>query len=171
MSRYPSKAGPKRPGKKKVAPKKPAAKKVAPKKAVKSKPIPQQVVEKSAQQRVAFQATQHGKTEAGLRRALILGEQALEAREVTAIDWDPNDFDVSATPAHLTVEEQFDLSDRYRYAGMDKELPAPPPTTKRSKFWRQYQDESGKFIGFAKALTKTKDQVISRLRLRRKAKP
>lgn len=169
MSRYP-KAGPKRPGKKTVAPKKPAAKKVAPKKAVKSKPIPQQVAEESAQQRVAFRATQHGKTEAGTRRVLILGDQALETREVTAIDWDPNDFDVSATPAHSTVEEQFDSSDRYRYAGMLKDLPAPPPTTKRSKFWRQYQDELGKFIGWPAAMKLTKDKVISRLVLRKPAR-
>ena len=31
------------------------------------------------------------------------------------------------TPEHPTVEEQFDTSDRYRYATMDKKLPEPKP--------------------------------------------
>lgn len=46
--------------------------------------------------------------------------------------------------------------------------PAPPPTSAKSKFWRQYQDtETGEFIGWLKALTLTKARVISRLRLRK----
>jgi len=46
--------------------------------------------------------------------------------------------------------------------------PAPPPTSAKSKFWRQYQDtETGEFIGWLKALTLTKERVISRLRLRK----
>ena len=50
-------------------------------------------------------------------------------------------------------------------------LPAPPPPSPKSKWWRQYQGtETGKFIGWRKVLTKTKNQVISRLRLRKPAR-
>lgn len=43
-----------------------------------------------------------------------------------------------------------------------------PPTTARSKFWRQYQDTTtGGFIGWARARMLSAGQVISRLRLRK----
>ena len=65
---------------------------------------------------------------------------------------------------HPTVEEQY-LADADFGA---RALPAPPPATKRSKFWRQYQDtETGEFIGWRAAAKLTKDKVISRLRLRK----
>lgn len=65
--------------------------------------------------------------------------------------------------ARQTVEEQFETEARA--------LPAPPPPSPKSKWWRQYQDtETGEFIGWRKVLTKTKDQVISRLRLRKPAR-
>lgn len=67
----------------------------------------------------------------------------------------------STQPVRQTVEEHFDS---------DAALPAPPPSPK-SKWWRQYQDtETGEFIGWRKVLTKTKNQVISRLRLRKPAR-
>lgn len=65
---------------------------------------------------------------------------------------------------HPTVEEQY-LADADFGT---RALPAPPPPTKRSKFWRQYQDtETGEFIGWRAAAKLTKDKVISRLRLRK----
>lgn len=159
MTRY-QKPGPKRGGKKKVAPKK----------AAKSKPIPQQVVEKTAARRdrgVSLTTTAN----TGFRGdpAALAAMTELQLAEKGA---------APGVLVHPTVEEQFDLSDRYRYAAdltchtatapfSDDDLPAPKPPGPKSKFWRQYQDESGQFIGFAKALTKTKDQVISRLRLRK----
>lgn len=70
-------------------------------------------------------------------------------------------------PKQLT-ERQADLAAAIDASDMMPEYPAPPPPGPKPKFWRQYQDETGKFIGWRKALTKTKDQVISRLRLREK---
>lgn len=143
--------------KKSPAPKRGGKKKCAPKKAVKRKPIPQQVTEKAVKERI-------GKT-------LFLGDQKLvDVPLGQGVVFDARDFDVVAIDSteRLTVEEQFDTNDRYRYATMEKDLPAPKPPGPGSKFWRQYQDESGKFIGWRKALTKTKDQVISRLVLRKK---
>lgn len=135
--------------KKQPATKRGGKKKCAPKKAVKRKPIPQQVTEKAVKERI-------GKT-------LFLGDQKLEAVPLgQGVVFDARDFDVVAIDSteRLTVEEQFEAEARA--------LPAPPPPGQKSKFWRQYQDESGKFIGWRKALTKTKDQVISRLVLRKK---
>lgn len=79
-------------------------------------------------------------------------------------------------PQHPTVEEQ--AGSLFGGPGtvlarttFYPKLPAPPPPTKRSKFWRQYQDtETGEFIGWRAAAKLTKDKVISRLRLRKVAR-
>lgn len=141
--------------KKKAPARKGGAKKCAPAKAVKRKPIPQQVTEREVRERILKKGHAVGKSEAA--------EAAFKPADGATI--------YGGAIKHPTVEEQFDSSDRWRYAiqpGEERTLPAPPPPGPKSKFWRQYQDETGKFIGWRKALTKTKDQVISRLRLRKK---
>lgn len=142
MSRYPKKPGPKKPGKKA------AAKKVAPKKAIKSKPIPQQVAANSARER-------------SKRKASALPHVDVSERNVGFDTASCADGEVYGTRKLLLGEQRF----------IEPDLPAPPPTTKRSKFWRQYQDEFGKFIGWPAAMKLTKDQVISRLVLRKKPAP
>lgn len=158
--------------KKKAPARKGGAKKCAPKKAVKRKPIPQQVTEKAIKERQASKPREQTKTTSVGAKATAFGGP--HSDQVTAawgyeamIGGHPS----AITTPHPTVEEQFDTSDRWRYViqrGKERTLPAPPPPGPKSKFWRQYQDETGKFIGWRKALTKTKDQVISRLRLRKK---
>lgn len=150
--------------KKKAPARKGGAKKCAPKKAVKRKPIPQQVTEKAIKDR-------QPKTDFTAAKSGALANADDRSGWKGMVGPVGSDFPIEQLPAHPTVEEQFDSSDRCRYViqpGEERTLPAPPPPGPKSKFWRQYQDETGKFIGWRKALTKTKDQVISRLRLRKK---
>lgn len=50
--------------------------------------------------------------------------------------------------------------------------PAPPPQSKRSKYWRQYKDTvTGFFIPWIEAAKRTTAGVTSRLRLRKPVDP
>lgn len=129
-------------------------KKVAPKKAVRSKPIPQQVAEQSTRNRVMLKMPAVGPSAPIINppRELFLGEQRLYGAKGQPV-WDERDFGV------IPIEAR-PADDPYT-------LPAPKPPGPLSKFWRQYQDEEGRFIGWAAASKLTKLQVTSRLRLRK----
>ncbi len=130
--------------KKKAPARKGGAKNAAPKKApARKKPIPVLVAEKSVEERLE------------------------RSKPGNAPLYDP--ADVAFQPQHPNVEEQFER-DQLEQARALANMPATPPPGPKSKFWRQYQDsESGEFIGWRKALTLTKERVISRLRLRKQA--
>ena len=155
-------------------------KKVAPKKAVRSKPIPQQVAEQSARKRALARPDDGGSFKGlvgpagsgfpieqlppaaihddvaadGSRPVLFLGEQRLYGATGQPV-WDERDYGV------IPIDS--------RPADDPFELPAPKPPGPLSKFWRQYQDEEGRFIGWAAASKLTKLQVTSRLRPRKTA--
>lgn len=116
---------------------------------------------KAAHQRLMHKARAGGKTEAAAAFTFTPA---------------PDTKVYGAAILHPTVEEQHERDTRRAralnesFAGqvLDYELPAPKPPGPLSKFWRQYQDEEGRFIGWAAASKLTKNQVISRLVLRRK---
>lgn len=135
-------------GKKNAAPKKGLK---APVKGRVRKPLPKQAKQKrlTPGEQVAF---------APAEGAEVFGAAVIEEGTIYSTSkpvWgDENSFGVFAI-------DQRPADDPYTH-------PAPPPPGPLSKFWRQYQDtETGFFIGWKAAAKLTKQQVVSRLRLRK----